>query len=207
MWHWIFAYANFSWIQSLFREPRDGGKPILKSRHRLTGEMVTRHLKYIACELSKASKQKSVTKDPLPRGKGRKLQLKIRKKDLDPGQRASIDQYQSSTPGRRLGSRGKEKKKYCGGTLFYDHGTTYIFICHQVSLNAGETVMSKEGFEQVMAEVGRKVQSYHTDNAPFQSKTFRDSLNLENQSITFSGIGAHHQNGVVEREIKTICMF
>ena len=70
MWHWIFAHANFPWIQSLFSEPRDGERPILKSHHRLTGDMVARHLKCAACELSKASKQKSVTKDPLPRGKG-----------------------------------------------------------------------------------------------------------------------------------------
>ena len=116
----------------------------------------------------------------------------------------NIDQYQSTTPGRRLGLKGKEKKKFCGETLFYDHGTGYIYICHQVSLNAGETVQSKEGFEQVMGDVGRRVKSYHTDNAPFQSKTFRESLQLENQSITFSGVGAHHQNGATERAIKSI---
>ena len=64
--------------------------------------------------------------------------------------------------------------------------------------------MSKEEFESVMSGVGRKVKSYHTDNAPFQSKAFREALVSENQSITFSGVGAHHQNGVAERAIKTI---
>ena len=108
-----------------------------------------------------------VSRDPSPRGKGKSKQFRIRKEDLDPGQRVSIDQYQSTTPGRRLGSKGKEKKKFCGGTLFYDHSTGYIDARHQVSLNAGETVQSKDRFEQVMADVGRKVKSYHTDNAPF----------------------------------------
>ena len=117
--------------------------------------MVRKKLKCAACELSQASKQKAVSRDPAPRGKGSSKKFRIRKEDLDPGQRVSIDQYQSTTPGRRLGSKGKEKKKFCGGTLFYDHGTTYIVICHQVSLNAGETVQSKELFEQVMSDVER----------------------------------------------------
>ena len=55
-----------------------------------------------------------------------------------------------------------------------------------------------------MAGIGRKVRSYHTDNAPFQSKAFREALASEHQSITFSGVGAHHQNGAAERAIKTI---
>ena len=77
-------------------------------------------------------------------------------------------------------------------------------IKHQVSLNAGETVQSKDVFEQVMSNFGRKVKSYHTDNAPFQSKVFRESLLSDNQTITFSGVGTHHQNGAAERAIKTI---
>ena len=55
-----------------------------------------------------------------------------------------------------------------------------------------------------MTGVGREVRSYHTDNAPFQSKAFRETLASEHQSITFSGVGAHHQNGAAERAIKTI---
>ena len=118
--------------------------------------------------------------------------LKIRKENLVPGQRVSIDQYQSRIPGKRLGSRGKEKKKYYGGILFYDHGTQYISINHQVSLNAEENVQSKDIFEVEMANFGRRVRAYHTDNAPFQSTTFRESLVSENQSITFNGVAAHH---------------
>ena len=66
-----------------------------------------------------------------------------------------------------MGSKNKEKKKFCGGNLFYDHATEYILIHHQVLLNAGETVQSKEGFENEMANVSRKISSYHADNASF----------------------------------------
>ena len=63
-------------------------------------------------------------------------------------------------------------------------------------------------FEYVMADVGRRVKAYHTDNAPFHSKVFRESLLEENpthnQTITYSGVGAHHQNGADERAINTI---
>lgn len=78
--------------------------------------------------------------------------------------------------------------------MFYDHGTTYICIHHQFSLNTGGNAQSKEMFEQVMSNVGRKVKSYHTDNVPFQLKTSMESLQSENQSITFYGVGSHHQN-------------
>lgn len=102
--------------------------------------MVVRQLKCASCDLSKASKQKLVSKDPQPRSKGRSKQFKIRKEDLDPRQRASIDQYQSTNSRSGPGSRLKEEKKFCGGTLFYDHRTAYIYICHQFSLDAEETV-------------------------------------------------------------------
>lgn len=78
----------------------------------------------------------------------------------------------------------------------------YISIHCQVSLNRGEIFQSKEVFENKLANIGRKLQSYHTDNAPFQSRAFQESLLSNNQTITFLGVGSHHQNGVSERAIK-----
>lgn len=40
--YWIFLHTNFSWIQSLFRKPKDGIPPILCSCNKLTGDMVAR---------------------------------------------------------------------------------------------------------------------------------------------------------------------
>ena len=34
-------------------------------------------------------------------------------------------------------------------------------------------------------------------------RQFKEDIELQNQTITFSGTGAHHQNGVAERAIKT----
>ena len=45
---------------------------------------------------------------------------------------------------------------------------------------------------------------YHADNGRYADKGFVDSANECNQVITFCGVGAHHQNGVVERRIRAI---
>lgn len=46
------------------------------------------------------------------KGKGKVKQLKKKRVDIEPGQRVSIDQYQSTIPGRRLGLREKKKKNF-----------------------------------------------------------------------------------------------
>jgi hypothetical protein len=42
------------------------------------------------------------------------------------------------------------------------------------------------------------------NNGTFASDTFKTECSKYNQRLTFSGVGAHHQNGVLERNIKTI---
>jgi len=48
------------------------------------------------------------------------------------------------------------------------------------------------------------VQHYHGDNGVFTAKEFQEDLDKEQQGITLSGIGAHHQNGIAERAIRTM---
>jgi len=43
-----------------------------------------------------------------------------------------------------------------------------------------------------------------TDNCVFSSAEFCSPCSDVGQSLYFSGVGAHHQNGVAEREIQTI---
>jgi hypothetical protein len=38
----------------------------------------------------------------------------------------------------------------------------------------------------------------------FASKAFEEECDLKGQGYLFSGVGAHHQNGVAKRNIKTI---
>ena len=48
-----------------------------------------------------------------------------------------------------------------------------------------------------MAQSGRNVKHYHADNGIFADKGFIDAINTKYQKITFCGVGAHHQNGIL----------
>jgi hypothetical protein len=118
-----------------------------------------------------------------------------------------MDQYLSPQPGRLPHTKGKESKteQYNGGTIFVDHASIFIFLRNQVALlTAGKTLRSKMAFEQFAMTVGVTLKKFHADNVPFNSKEFRRNLELHGQPIAFSGTGAHHQNGVAERAIRTV---
>jgi len=78
-------------------------------------------------------------------------------------------------------------------------------FCHlQVSLNATETLTGKHLIEREAQNGGVDVCSYRGDNGVFQLLEFQKDLEIRGQTIKFSGVGAHHQNGVAERAIRTI---
>ena len=68
---------------------------------------------------------------------------------LQAGQNVAMDQYECSQRGRLEHTKGREpdSSKYVGGTLFYDIATRRIFIRHQTTLAALETIRSKHMFE------------------------------------------------------------
>ena len=51
-----------------------------------------------------------------------------------------------------------------------------------------------------MAQSGRTVLYYHADNEMFAENGFVEAINSKYQNITFYGVGAHHQNGTVQRK-------
>jgi len=126
--------------------------------------------------------------------------------DLQPGSRVSIDQYESSVRGRLATTKGRESfgHKYAGGTIFCDHASGFIHCSHQVSLRAADTLISKRAFERVAKSCGVKIKNYHGDNGIFKSKEFTEFLTKSDQELQFSGVGAHHQNGVAERSIRIV---
>jgi hypothetical protein len=58
--------------------------------------------------------------------------------------------------------------------------------------------------EQEAADVGVTIKRYHTDNGVFASREFRNHCAALDQTLSFSGVGAHHQNGIAERAIQTV---
>ena len=51
-----------------------------------------------------------------------------------------------------------------------------------------------------MAQAGRTVKHYHTDNGRFAEKGFIREVNGKDQKIIFYGVGAHHQNRIIENK-------
>ena len=69
-----------------------------------------------------------------------------------------------------------------------------------------ETLESKICFEKLAALHGNTIQSYRADNGRFAENDFRDQIAADGQLIGYCGVGAHHQNGLVERHIKTLTL-
>jgi len=118
----------------------------------------------------------------------------------------SIDQFVSSTCGHLLHTRGKksEEEKYSGRTIYVDEASGMVFCQLQVSLNAAETLRGKHLVEHEAQNGGVDIRSYQGNNGVFWSSEFQKDLEICGQTIKFSGVGAHHQNGVAEQAIWTI---
>ena len=71
-------------------------------------------------------------------------------------------------------------------------------------LTTDETIDAKLAFERLAAQHGEQILHYHCDNGRFADKAFVDDVRAGHQTITFCGVGAHHQNGVAERRIRDI---
>jgi hypothetical protein len=123
---------------------------------------------------------------------------------LEPGDLIFSDQYESRIGGKIFNTcgRGTSSNEYTGGTLFCDAATGRIFVKHQVSLNAHETIESKQQFERDALAAGVIVKGYNTDNGIYTAAEFQAELSRLEQSIWYSGVGGHHHNGVAENAIK-----
>ena len=48
------------------------------------------------------------------------------------------------------------------------------------------------------ATKGIKIEQYHADDGRFADPAWKEDCRLKNQKLTFCGVGAHHQNAIVE---------
>ena len=110
----------------------------------------------------------------------------------------------SAVPGRLEHTYGREQQGYICGTLFVDHATGKVFNFCQLSNNAQETTISKYKLERLAQNEGFTIKKYHSDNGVFTLKDFKDDCEKLEQDIDFIGVGAEHQNGIAEQNIKTV---
>ena len=111
------------------------------------------------------------------------------------------------TPGRLEKGYGREAlhNYYHGGTIFQDAASNLVRVQHQVSLGTGKTVMGKAAFEDwIWNLAGVMGKHYHSDNGIYISELFLSNYTNKQQTQSFSGVGAKHQNARAEHTIQTI---
>ena len=71
-------------------------------------------------------------------------------------------------------------------------------------LDGEQTLAAKISFESNAESCGVKIKSYRADNGRFAEKSFRDAVVGAQQEIDYCAVGAHHQNGVIERHFQSL---
>jgi len=130
----------------------------------------------------------------------------IRQEDHNyPGGGVSTDQIVSTQPGLVPQDAGHlTNERISAATVFVDHFSGYSYVVLMTSTTGEETLRAKQEFEAHAASLGIRVAHYHADNGRFKEAIFMDDVKLNAQTISFCGVNAHHQNGIVERHNRTL---
>ena len=127
------------------------------------------------------------------------------RKPKHPGDCVSVDQLISKTPGLIAQVKGwLTNSRYTAATVFADHASGLSYVHVSQSTTAEETLEAKHAFEAFAADLNVTIKHYHADNGRFSEAAFMDAVQQAGQSISFCGVGAHHQNGVAERRIRDL---
>ena len=122
-----------------------------------------------------------------------------------PGERVSVDQLVSPTPGLIAQMAGfLTTKRYKYATIYVDQASRLSFVYLQKTATADETLLGKEAFEQYSKDRGVNIEGYHADNGIFRANKWVTACQLKGQGLSFAGVNAHHQNGIAERRIRTL---
>ena len=110
-----------------------------------------------------------------------------------------MDQMVSAQPGliQQMSER-LTNLRIMGATVFVDHYSDHVYAYLMKNLMLSETLMAKHAYERFLASLGVDFKAYHADNGRFADKRFQDNCISNNQTITFCGVGSHHQNGIAE---------
>ena len=127
------------------------------------------------------------------------------KQEQQPGDKVSVDQMVSPTPGLIAQMTGiLTTKRYKYTTVYIDQASKMGFTYLQKTASAEETLQSKRAFEAFAANRGVTIKSYHADNGIFRANEWMEDCKRMRQPMTFAGVAAHHQNGQAERRIRML---
>ena len=201
-WHSKLGHIDLKQVQRIMKTGALGWTPLIKAASNV--DLNKTPLVCGSCAFAKAKRRASRPKrDRAPHHSSNHKDKILSKDILRPGQKVSMDHFIVSTPGRLFSSRGSEgfDRMYKGGVIFKDHASGHVVVEPVVNFTAGEAIRAKKSYEREMASMGVTVIHYHTDNGVFTSSEFQDELAGLEQGLSLSGVGAHHQNSMAEREI------
>ncbi|KAL7464776.1 hypothetical protein ACHAXS_005110 [Conticribra weissflogii] len=123
------------------------------------------------------------------------------------GQTIGADQLVSAQPGLVPQEKGSlTRARIWAATVFVDYYTKFVHVSLMSDQTAESTLEAKHSFEHFAATRGVEIKHYHADNGIFTDKLFSDDVKQSMQRLTLCAVGAHHQNGVVERAIKSLTL-
>jgi len=202
-WHYRLGHIGMKRVQWLFRQ----GFLATDERTRRLQSSATKLTHGPMCTACQYSKQRRTTMPGTTKQTIKRETNSLKRNELFPGSEVSIDHFACNPLGRLLTTYGKEKAdaKYKGGCVFVDHASGYIHVELQTSLNSHHTLDAKASFEEMCATHGVIPQNYLSDNGTsFVNKQFEAHLKDFHQTIRHSAVGAHHSNGIAERNIGTV---
>ena len=132
----------------------------------------------------------------------------IRKEiNTEPGDCVSIDQIVSAQPGLIPQIYGYlNNMRIWGATVSVDHVSEYTHVALMRDLTLDETLLAKTSFERLANDREVAIKAYRADNGSFAGKGLHIAVQDSNQTITFCAVKCHHQNGIVERNIKELTL-
>jgi len=89
-------------------------------------------------------------------------------------------------------------QRYWYAAVYVDQAMGLGFVWLQKSINAEETIIGKKAFKNFCLTHGIHVKHYHADNGIFASNAWKEICKTSNQGLSFTGVNAHHQNGIAK---------
>ena len=118
-----------------------------------------------------------------------------------------MDQLVSPTPGLIAQMTGiLTTKTYKYATVYIDQYSKLSYVYLQKTSTVEKTLEGKKAFETYASSHGVKILNYHADNGIFRANEWIKSCQSSDipQGMTYSGVDAHHTNGIAERRIRDI---
>ncbi len=118
-----------------------------------------------------------------------------------------MDQLISAQPGLVPQDKGNLTRAWIwAATVFVDYFTKFVHVALMTDQTAESALKAKYQFEHLAGTRDVPIKHYHADNGIFTDSLFcKDCMNAL-QRLSLCAVSAHHQNGIVERAIKTLTL-